>query len=252
MVVLSVVFAIAVGTVVVAAQRDRDARALAAELAPKPTAAPATAATPTPDAQTRTRRVVVIGDSYTGGSDEGGRGKNGWAKLVEQQLDDSGMPTAVTVAAMGGIGYAATKDGINFTQIARRVADTESLHDADVVVVFGSRNDITYPAGGVADAARQTFATIQESLPDAKLIVIGPEWQSETPPAQLLVLRDAVAAEAVVAGAEFVDALTGQWFTRAEPDLIGRDGIHPTDAGHRKLASVIYPVIRSALEEQPQ
>ncbi|MGA7055683.1 MAG: SGNH/GDSL hydrolase family protein, partial [Mycobacterium sp.] len=46
----------------------------------------------------------------------------------------------------------------------------------------------------------------------------------------------------------FVDPIGDRWFVD-RPDLIGADGVHPTDAGHAYLAAKIAPLIRMQLSE---
>jgi len=43
-------------------------------------------------------------------------------------------------------------------------------------------------------------------------------------------------------GAAFVDPIAEGWFV-GRPDLIGADGVHPTDAGHLYMAERIAPQI---------
>jgi len=77
--------------------------------------------------------------------------------------------------------------------------------------------------------------------------VIGPPWVNGSPPASIVADRDVVQAAAQAAGATFVDPLREGWFTGPYASLIGSDGVHPTDAGHRHLADLILPRIAQAL-----
>jgi lysophospholipase L1-like esterase len=65
----------------------------------------------------------------------------------------------------------------------------------------------------------------------------------------VLQIRDILDTAALAAGAAFVDPLTERWFV-GMPDLIGADGVHPTDAGHAYLADKIAPLIRAQLPRQ--
>ena len=44
----------------------------------------------------------------------------------------------------------------------------------------------------------------------------------------------------------FVDPIAQGWFV-GRPDLIGDDGVHPTDAGHAYMAARIAPLIYDQL-----
>ncbi|WP_315774243.1 tyrosine-type recombinase/integrase [Rhodococcoides kroppenstedtii] len=68
-------------------------------------------------------RVEVIGDSYTGGSNEGGVGRAGWPRLVNAQLDDNpaGLTYNVVADGLGGSGYSAVgPNGKRFLAMAVR------------------------------------------------------------------------------------------------------------------------------------
>jgi len=62
----------------------------------------------------------------------------------------------------------------------------------------------------------------------------------------VLALRDSLHDQARAMGAVFVDPLAEGWFV-GRPDLIGPDGVHPTDAGHAYLAEKIAPLISAQL-----
>ena len=70
--------------------------------------------------------------------------------------------------------------------------------------------------------------------------MIGPPWPTADVPDSLLQIRDVLNAAARAAGAAFVDPIGDRWFVD-RPDLIGADGVHPTDAGHAYLAAKIAP-----------
>jgi lysophospholipase L1-like esterase len=122
--------------------------------------------------------------------------------------------------------------------------------DADVVVVFGSRNDKFLPAADVKSQAVAALDAVRSQSPSAELVVIGPAWDDDVPPDELFATRDAVASAAVAAGAVFVDPMAEQWFLD-RPALIGADGVHPNDAGHRYIAGLIEPILREALLGEP-
>ena len=65
------------------------------------------------------------------------------------------------------------------------------------------------------------------------------------PPA-VLQIRDVLHAQARAVGATFIDPIAERWFV-GRPDLIGEDGVHPTDAGHAYMADKIAPLIAARL-----
>lgn len=86
--------------------------------------------------------------------------------------------------------------------------------------------------------------------PTAKLLVIGPPWVKPIPPAGILQARDILKSQAEAAGATFVDPIAEGWFVD-QPELIGSDGVHPSDAGHVYMANKIAPLIAQQLEAKP-
>lgn len=203
--------------------------------------APAAAADET--AEPDLTRILVIGDSYTGGSNEGGVGRNSWPSVMAEALDNDGLRATLKVDAEGGGGYVKPGQQENvFPQLVRRSVTAET----DLVVFLGSRND-TAPRAVLEAAALDAFTAVQAVAPDARLLVIGPPWVDDRAPAYLQANRDALAAATSQAGGVFVDPLAEGWFTGDASALIGGDGVHPTDAGHRYMADLIGPHVKRLL-----
>lgn len=182
-------------------------------------------------------RVLVVGDSYTDGSGEGGRGIYSWARIMETSVPN----LAVTVSAAGGSGY------INPGQTGRTFADLAASPSGgyDLVVFFGSRNDRP-GAADISDAALSAFNSALAESPDASLLVIGPPWVDGQPPDYIQTASQEVEDAAAAVGAAFVDPLDEGWFV-GRPELIGADGVHPTDAGHQYMAELISPVVAATV-----
>jgi lysophospholipase L1-like esterase len=188
--------------------------------------------------------IVVIGDSYTGGSTAGGFGDTGWPALAWKRLEEQGIAVDPQVAAIGGSGYVTRgPTGKVFGEEAARLVNPVDK----VVVFFGGMNDGRQPPADVAAAARSDFEAVRQTAPNAQLLVIGPAWPNAERPQALLNLRDAIKNEALAVGADFVDPVADGWFTDTPPDFIGADGVHPTDAGHVYMADKIEPYIREEL-----
>jgi len=188
-------------------------------------------------------RVAVISDSYTTGTDLGGLGANGWPALAWRMLADQGRPVTADVAAEGRAGYGVRGDhNSTFGDLtARAVRPDDAL-----VVFFGSRNDQPVDALEVAGLARNAFELARRRAPTARFLVIGPPWPTADVPVRITQIRDALAVVAMATGARFVDPLAERWFV-GRPELIGIDGVHPTDIGHRYLAERIAGLIAAEL-----
>ncbi len=211
-----------------------------------PTASPQAAPVPVPPltATTKVPRIVVVGDSYTGATKMGGAGDAHWTKLIQAKLYAGNQRTDWDVTTVGGSGYINT--GSANKNFATGIEEP-LMGNADIAVLFGSRNDATSPLADVQAIAPKTITRYKERNPSAKLVVIGPTWIKGNPPANLLAVRDAIKDAAAAAGGTFVDPLTDGWFFGADARFIGSDGVHPTDEGNQYLSDKILPVVSAAL-----
>lgn len=187
--------------------------------------------------------VMIIGDSYTTGTDQGGRGPSNWTVLMRQRLADWGIPIDLAVAAEGRAGYVVKGDhGSVFEDLTARIVTPA----AKLVVFFGSLNDRDVDPEVLTVRSRATLARARRLAPSATMLVIGPPWPNADVPGSLLRNRDALRAVAHTARATFVDPIAERWLAD-QPELIGSDAVHPNDAGHRYLADKIAPLIRDCV-----
>ncbi|WP_445170813.1 Rv0518 family GDSL lipase [Mycolicibacterium sp. Dal123E01] len=188
-------------------------------------------------------RIAVIGDSYTTGTDEGGEGPQSWTSRAWLLLASQGARIDADVAAEGGAGYGIRGNrGSLFEDLSARAVDRDDV----LVVFFGSRNDQPVDLAQYPAVVGQTFQAARRVAPKAKFLVIGPPWPTADPPREVFALRDTLREQARTVGAVFIDPLAEGWFV-GHPELIGPDGVHPTDAGHVYMAEKIAPLIRSQL-----
>lgn len=166
----------------------------------------------------RTDSVAVIGDSFSSAD----RYSKAWPAIFAEAR---GFP--VQNAAKGGRGYA---NG-GFGRAVRSVTG-----DPDVIIIAGSRNDVHRP-DLVRPAADDVFRRLKADHPQARLVVIGPMWDSSEPEPGIVEANIELAAAAKAAGADYVDALSANWL--GDPALIAPDHLHPNDAGALVLASNI-------------
>ncbi len=176
--------------------------------------------------------VVAIGDSTTGGSALGGVGAAGWPQLLGAQRH---WRVIEETAPHTGYVNGGPTSGATF---ATHVPATVALHPA-LIIIVGSRNDAGAAAARITAAASAMFARLHAALPGARLVVIGPLAGSAPPAPGLLTDRDAVQVAARAAGATFIDPIAQGWFAGTSARLLAADGVHPTDAGHRREAALI-------------
>ena len=191
-----------------------------------------------------TPQIDILGDSYVGGSAEGGRGGANWTRLVGTRFYEAGAQVELNVMAQPGSGYIAR----GTTGLVFREAATQRLRpSSDVVVVFGSRNDGRQTEQAMYEASRLLYADIHRIAPQAQVVVIGPVWVDANVPDFIVANNAAMARAAEQENVTYIDAIAGGWFAEGGQDLIGADGIHPTDAGHSYLASKIFPLVQEAI-----
>lgn len=166
----------------------------------------------------RVDSVAVIGDSFTSVD----RYSKAWPAIIGESR---GLP--IQNVAIGGKGYG---NG-GFGKIVDSVTG-----EPDLIIVAGSRNDVHRP-DLVRAAADDVFRRLHANHPKARLVVIGPIWDSTVPAPRIVEANSELAAAAEAAGADYIDALSANWL--GDPTLIAADLVHPNDAGARVLASNI-------------
>jgi lysophospholipase L1-like esterase len=195
--------------------------------------------------------VAVVGDSFTSGSLAGGVGMHSWLALAAGELRALGTDVTARSAARGPSGYIlpGQQAGLFADQVKAVVGTNDKL-----VILFGSRYDADvsdqFSGERLAPEVHRTLVRVQEMAPRAKILIISAVWPDSRPSKGILNFRDVLAAQAASVGATFIDPVAEQWFW-GRPDLIGADGIHPTDNGHAYMAARIAPVMQQLLRETP-
>lgn len=186
--------------------------------------------------------LVVIGDSISTGYQTSV--EDSWPNLLMQDFDRSGVPMTVINAAENGAGFLAPGDeGLTFDAQATSAVPS----NADVVLVYGSENDIGEDIPQISSKVEAISAAVRGKSPEAKVVFIGPaSYYSDVDP-DLIAIRDQIAEGAENSGAEFIDPIAEQWIMGAREDLIGPDGDHPSVQGHVYLAQKFEAIVAPLL-----
>lgn len=187
-----------------------------------------------------TDQVVVIGDSLSTGY--GTRPELAWPVLLQEDYTNAHRPVHITNAAQNGSGYLSVgADEETFeSEIAGSVTST-----TDLVLLFGSENDMGTDPTTLERTAADAFARIKSAAPRAAIVVVGPPSYTDSPEAERLDVRDAIRSAADAAGASFIDPIADQWIMGQVENLIGPDGDHPSEAGQRYLAAKMAAIVSS-------
>lgn len=185
-------------------------------------------------------QIDIVGDSYVAGSAQGGKGATNWTKLIGSRFNARGQQVDMNVMALPGSGYLARG---STDLVFRETATLRLRPTADVVVVFGSRNDGRQTEAAMYQAAKSLYSDIHNIAPQAQVVVIGPVWVDADVPDFIAANNVIMARAAEEENVQYIDALEEGWFAGPEEGLIGADGIHPTDAGHAYLAAKLLPML---------
>jgi acyl-CoA thioesterase I len=216
------------------------------------TAAASPAATRTGAGVRRQRPVALfVGDSYTAGS--GG----------------AGVPRSFACLTARAMGWACRNDGepgtgyTNPGKVHGSAQDTYparalrpaaapgkrrvSPRNVSVVVVTGGRNDSGSPVPVRLAAARLTLDRLGATYPKARIVVVGPFWVDDDVPPSLRRFDDGLRAEAEARSLTFVDPIRERWLTTQHRSRwIAADGVHPSVAGHRRIAAKLVGALEDA------
>lgn len=187
-------------------------------------------------------QVVIIGDSLSTG--HGTSPDLAWPNLVQNDTRAGQHPLAIVNAATDGSGYVSTGDG-GSTFLSE--VDASVQKTTQMVLVFGSENDMGADSAQLKQAATNTLAEIAAKAPAARIVVVGPPSYTNDPEPSRLQVRDEDRAAATEAGAVFIDPIQEQWIMGQATQLIGPDGDHPSVEGQHYLQETMERVIAGNL-----
>lgn len=188
---------------------------------------PLRATAPVPKAATRV--VMFVGDSFTVGSGP----VPTWRTYAAQTARLLGWQPVI--AGAGGTGY------LNKGKVGRtfRRSFEEELAwrpPPDLLIISGGHNDQRWSTPQVRHAAAELLADVRGRWPATRIVMVGPIWLDDAPKKAYRV-RDALAAVAGAARVPFLDPMRRRWVTGRPSEVMLPDGVHPTFAGHERIAA---------------
>ncbi|MEV4474623.1 SGNH/GDSL hydrolase family protein [Nonomuraea salmonea] len=169
--------------------------------------------------------LMFVGDSFAVGSGPVPR----WESYASQTARLMGWQPII--AGASGTGFCnAGRAGRTF----RRSYELELAWRPapDLLVISGGHNDRRWSPDDVRRAATALLAQVRTHWPETRTVMVGPIWL-EDPPRRAYGVRDALAQAAAAGKVPFLDPMLRTWPREA----VLPDGIHPTRAGHERLAA---------------
>ncbi|MFG1709098.1 SGNH/GDSL hydrolase family protein [Nonomuraea sp. M3C6] len=173
--------------------------------------------------------AMFLGDSFTVGSGPVPRWQS-YASATARLLGRQPV-----IAGAGGTGF------LNRGRVGRDFQRSFEVELAwrpapDLLVISGGHNDRRWSTVRVRAAAERLLAEVRGHWPGTRIVMVGPIWLGDAPEKAYQV-RDALAQAARRAGVPFLDPLRRHWVTGVPSEVVLPDGVHPTLAGHERLAA---------------
>ena len=201
----------------------------------EPQSAGTTAPEPTP--HTRLRTILIFGDSITAGF--GLAEEQAFPALLQQKIDERGLPFTVVNAGLSGDTSAG---GL------RRIA-WMLREPVDVFVLELGGNDGL--RGTSPEVTKQNLQRIidrvREQNPEARIVIAGMQIPPNLGYAHTRRFREIFSELAVENDALLIPFLLEG--VGGVPSLNQPDGIHPTAEGHRIVAETVWNVLYPVLQE---
>lgn len=175
------------------------------------------------------KKVALLGDSWTQGTDQAGAWKS-YAHVVQQTTPG----WDVSFNGLGGTGWATTGTdpwNLPFAAALRQHCVADGI--PDLIVAYGSINDQDSSAATVKTRVQEFLSGVASISPTSKVLIVGPEMER---PNTLAAMRSITAPNLV----GVVDP--SSWLTSA--DLGPSDMVHPNAQGVRTIAGKMIATIK--------
>ncbi|WP_379569336.1 SGNH/GDSL hydrolase family protein [Nonomuraea mangrovi] len=181
--------------------------------------------------------IMFVGDSFTVGSGP----VRTWETYATETARRLGWQPVV--AGAGGTGFV-NQGRVGRTFEQSYVAELAWRPAPDLLVISGGHNDRRWTGPTVRQAAARLVWSVKAHWPDTRIVMIGPIWMDGAP-RQAYVVRDALAEVAGRERVTFLDPLKQRWTSGGRAAVLLPDGVHPTAAGHVRLAQWLVSALRA-------
>lgn len=212
---------------------------------------------------TPSKRIMILGDSISGGSNMNvGGGAGTWFPRAARLLGYSDIWNE----SLGGTGYITTG---SFATLGTRAPIDVIPNAPDTLIISAGYNDNGGSQPSISSAAASLYSVVKAGLPGTVIYVLGC-WSPTGSPATSIQNTDAtIRLAAAVASLPFISPLTGgvynaagtliathgAWITGTgrvgattgsgnADTYIGTDAVHPTDDGHKFIANRVVAAIQ--------
>jgi acyl-CoA thioesterase I len=182
--------------------------------------------------------ILFLGTSLTAGYGVGADAA--YPALVQERIDSAGLPYRVVNAGLSG---ETSAGGLN------RLA--WSLQDSIAVLILelGANDGLRgLPVEQMEANLDSILRRTRDRYPAVQIVIAGMEAPPNLGPAYTRAFRAAFRDLAVEHDATLIPFLLDG--VAAEPQLNQADGIHPNEAGHRRLAEHVWAALRPLLRER--
>ncbi len=190
------------------------------------------------------RRIIVQGDSTSGGSDgNSGQGAGTWVARFGRYAGDN---VDIWNQAIGGTGFVTPGTAVT---IPDRLSDVTSYAPDDVILWCGGNDGST----SIVAEATAWINAVKSAVPNVRITVVG-TWSPTVSASAARTARSAdLQSAAIATGCAFISPITGQvydqtgtlvatqtpWISSSgdvATYVYSGDNVHPTDAGHAYIA----------------
>jgi acyl-CoA thioesterase-1 len=200
------------------------------------------AASDAPAAKDDRSTILFLGDSLTAGY--GVEPEHAYPSLLQERIDAEERPYRVVNAAVSG---ETTSDALARLEWHRAAEGAGAgPHVRVIVLALGGNDGLRGVPASVVEENLQTLVhAARAAFPEVRILLAGMQSPPNMGDEYTRAFRDAFRKVAQANDVAFLPFLLEG--VGGEPDMNLRDGIHPNEAGHRRVADNVWAVLEPLL-----